>query len=185
MCSLKNNYFLCALIRIITVTTWKIKVLKKWKKCPLILSFYTSIPQMMIIWSMVPEIWSATEFFVILDYFLPFYPPPLTTQKTKILKKWKKSLEISSFKCTKNHDNMLNCSWDMVHHRCNCYFSFWAILPSPPLAPLKQPEKSKFWKNEKTSWRYHLFKISSSVPKIMIISYTVPEIWRLTELGLF
>ena len=24
---------------------------------------------------MVPEIWSATELFVILDHFLPFYPP--------------------------------------------------------------------------------------------------------------
>ena len=36
-----------------------------------------------------------TEFFVILDCFLPFYP--LTTQKIKILKKWKKHLEISSF----------------------------------------------------------------------------------------
>ena len=30
---------------------------------------------MTIIWCMVPEIWSATEFFVILEYFLLFYPP--------------------------------------------------------------------------------------------------------------
>ena len=35
------------------------------------------------------------EFFVILDRFLLFYP--LTTQKIKILKNWKKSLEILSF----------------------------------------------------------------------------------------
>ena len=31
-----------------------------------------------------------TEFFLILDNFLPFYPPSLTTQRIKILKKWKK-----------------------------------------------------------------------------------------------
>ena len=37
-----------------------------------------------------------TEFFVILDHFLPFYPP-LTAQNTKILKKLKKFLEILSF----------------------------------------------------------------------------------------
>ena len=29
---------------------------------------------MTIIQCMVPEIWNATEFFVILDHFLPFYP---------------------------------------------------------------------------------------------------------------
>ena len=42
------------------------------------------------------------NFLVILSHFLPFTPYPpnlplLTTQKTKILKKWKKHLEMSSF----------------------------------------------------------------------------------------
>ena len=37
------------------------------------------------------------NFFVILGYFLPFYPLLLTTQKTKILKKWKEHLEMRSF----------------------------------------------------------------------------------------
>ena len=36
-----------------------------------------------------------TEFFVIFDHFWPFYS--LTTQKIKILKKWKKRVEIISF----------------------------------------------------------------------------------------
>ena len=27
---------------------------------------------------------------------------------------------------TKNDDQMMYCSWDMVCDRCNCYFSFWA-----------------------------------------------------------
>ena len=41
------------------LTTWKIKLLKKRKKSLKILSFYTCIPQMMIIWCMIPEIWST------------------------------------------------------------------------------------------------------------------------------
>ena len=37
---------------------------------------------------MVSEIWKVTEFALILDHFLHFYP--LTTQEIKILKKMKK-----------------------------------------------------------------------------------------------
>ena len=52
-------------------------------------------------------------------------------------------------KCTKNHDHMLYCSWDMACDRCNCYFSFWAI---------SCPKKSKSLKNEeKNTWRHHHF----------------------------
>ena len=91
--------------------------------------------------------------FVILGYFLPFYP---LTQKIKFLKKWKKLLGILSFYpwvpqikiicmvpeissttdiifchlgpvfLTKNCDHRLYCSWDIVRDGCNCYFSFWA-----------------------------------------------------------
>ena len=42
---------------------------------------------------------------------------PLTARKIKILKKWKKFLEISSFyiyKCTKNFDQMMYGSWDKL-----------------------------------------------------------------------
>ena len=31
-------------------------------------------------------------------------------------------------KCTKSHDHMLCCSWDMAGDRCKCHFSFWAIF---------------------------------------------------------
>ena len=43
-------------------------------------------------WDIKPK---QTELFVILGYFFPF--TPLTTQKIKILKKWKKILELLSF----------------------------------------------------------------------------------------
>ena len=61
------------------------------------------------------------EFFVILDCFLLFYPPPLppfpllTTQKIKILKKWKKipGDVIILHMCTVNDNHMMYGSWDM------------------------------------------------------------------------
>ena len=74
--------------------------------------------------------------------FLPLWAifwafTPLTTQKIKTFKNWKKTtttkkkhLDISSFNTseTKNDDHMLYCSWDMAHDRCNFYFSFWTFF---------------------------------------------------------
>ena len=58
------------------LTTRKIKILKNWKKCLEILSFYTCVPQMTIIWCMVPEILSATDrFFCRFGPFFAFLPP--------------------------------------------------------------------------------------------------------------
>ena len=55
-----------------------------------------------IINDMVPEIWNAAVFFVILGHFLPFFTIfchffPTTNRKNKILKEWKKCLGTSSF----------------------------------------------------------------------------------------
>ena len=74
----------------------KIKILKKWNKRMEILSFYTYVPWMKIIWCMLLEILSVTDrFFVILDHFCPFIY--LKTWKIKMLKNWKKCLEVLSF----------------------------------------------------------------------------------------
>ena len=67
-------------------------------------------------------------FFVKLGHFLPFYPP--NSPKNQNLKKRKKNMPrdiIILHNCTKNHDHMLYCSWDMARDGCN-YFSFWAIF---------------------------------------------------------
>ena len=170
--------------------------------------------------------------FFILGYFLPFYLP--NSPKNHNLEKVKKSpgYIIILHMCTKNHDHMLHCSWDMVRDGCN-YFSFWAIFRpfSPPkalkieilqkwkncleissfyisvpkimiswctvlgiwwttdliishfgilfalLPPLK-PKISKFWKNEKNTWR---FIILHMLPQTMIRWCTVPEIWCMTH----
>ena len=83
----------------ISITTRKIKILKKWKKHLEMSSFYTFVSQAKIIWCIVPEIWIATDricatgFFVILGHFLPF---DLTNNpKNRNLEKMK-DLDISS-----------------------------------------------------------------------------------------
>ena len=59
---------------------------------------------------------------IILGHFLPFYHPnslknqnPLTAQKIKIKKKWKKMPgDIILHMFTKNYNQMMYSSWDMV-----------------------------------------------------------------------
>ena len=80
--------FLAIFCTFTLLTTWKIKILKKWEKHLQLSSFYTCLPKIRIIWCMLPEIWSVTDrFFIIFSHFLHFYA-------TKIFKKWKKLLEI-------------------------------------------------------------------------------------------
>ena len=116
-----------------------------------------------------------TEFFVIMDRFLPFYPP--MDPENQNFEKMKKAPGdiIILHKCTKNHDHMLHCSWDMVHDRCN-YFSFWAIFcPSTPLTARKMKIFKK-WKKKQ-----EILSFYTSAPKIMIIWYTVLEISCVTD----
>ena len=59
--------------------------------------FYRCVPKITIIRCNVPEIWSETD--RIFCHFGPFFAlkNPLIISKIKILKKWKKCLEILSF----------------------------------------------------------------------------------------
>ena len=72
----------------------------------------------------------------ILGYFLPYYPP--NSPKNQNFEKIKKPSGdiIILHMCTKNYDQMIYASWDIVRDRCNCYFSFWAIFCpfTPPTA---------------------------------------------------
>ena len=116
-----------------------------------------------------------TEPFFILDHFLPFYPPN-NQKKNQNFEKLKKRPGdiIILHKCTKNHGHMLYCSLDMAHNRCNLFYIFGYFLP------LYLPNNPKNQNLKK--WKKHL-EISlfyNSVPKIMIICYTVPEIWHAT-----
>ena len=91
--------------------------------------------------------------FFILGYFLLFYSPK--NENFKTMKK-KPGDIILLRKCTKNHDHMLYCSWDIVLEWCNCYFSFWAIFcpyTPPPLTARKMR------KEKKNTWRYHFTQV--------------------------
>ena len=101
------------------LTTRKIKILKKWKNHLEILSFYTCIPQMTIIWCMVPEIWSVSDrtfcYFGPLFVLLPPPPPPPSNPINQNLEKMKKIPGglIILHKCTINDSYMMYGFWDM------------------------------------------------------------------------
>ena len=95
-----------------------------------------------------------TEFFVILDYFLPFYPTNNT--KNQNFEKMRKQPGdiIILHKYIKNNDHILYCSWDMACDRSNLFFFLGYFLP---FYPLNSPKTQNFQKNEKSSRRYHHF----------------------------
>ena len=103
-----------------------------------------------------------------MGYFCPF--TTLTARKIKILKNWKKTLGdiIILLKCTKNHDHMLYCFWDMVRDGCN-YFSFWDIFCPFTTLTVRKIKILKNWKKP-----LEISSFYTSVPKIMIICCTVP-----------
>ena len=104
--------------------------------------------------------------------FLHFYPHNnLKNQNFEKMKKPAGDIIILHMH-TKNYDQMMYSFWDMVHDRCNCYFSFWAIFC--PFTPLTA-QKIKTLKKRKKSLEISSFYIC--VPKIMIRWCMVPEIW--------
>ena len=131
----------------------------------------------MITWYTVLEIWHETNVIVFsLGNFLHFYPR--NSPKNENFKKMKKTPGdiIILHNCTKNNDCKLHCSWDMAHDWCNCYFSFWAIFCLfTTITAQKIKISTKKRKNLEISSFY------TSVPKIMIICYAVPEIWHVTH----
>ena len=134
---------------------------------------------------------TTQNFFGILSHFLPFYLGHFLTffqavslKTENFFKKWKKKKTpgdiIILHNCAKNHDHRLYCSWDMAHDRYNCYFSFWAIFfPFTPLT-VQKLKNSKKWKKT-----LEISSFNTGVPKIMIICFTVPEIWHVTDVTIF
>ena len=64
----------------------------------------------------------------------------------------------------------------MAHDGGNCYFSFWATFY--PFTRYLAPKKRKLKKKKKNPLR---ISFCTSVTKIMIICYTVLEIWCVTN----
>ena len=89
-----------------------------------------------------------TKFFVILGYFLPFYPSN-NTKNQNFEKNEKNLLEILSFYTSAlNENHMMYDSWDMEHSRQN-FFSFWTIFCPFTLPPPDKPENQNFEKMKK------------------------------------
>ena len=79
-----------------------------------------------MIWFLRYKSW-RTVFWHFGPFFLPF--DPTTNLKNQNFEKMKKTPgDIILQKCSKNHDHMVYCSWDMARDRCNFSFSFWAIF---------------------------------------------------------
>ena len=113
------------------VTAKKTKISKKMKKTPgdiIILHKCTTDDNHMIYgsWDMKCV---RQNFLPFWTAFCPFTLPP-NNPKNQNFEKLKKTPGdiIILHKCTKNHDHMLYCSWDMAHDGCNSYFSSWAIF---------------------------------------------------------
>ena len=145
-------------------TIQKIKTLEKWKNYLQILSFTHVYHK----WQSY-DVWllrygaRPTELFVILDHFLSFYPspptlppPPLATQKIKILKNEKNAWRYHNF--TKLYQK--SWSYATLLLRYNVWLLFFALFP------LNNP-KNKFKKK----------KMLGDITKVMITWCTVPEIW--------
>ena len=114
------------------------------------------------------------EFFAL----LPLHPLTLLNNpKNQNFEKMKKnSRDIVLHKCTINDNHMIYDSWDI---NCNRQIFFVILGVFLPFYPPNSPKNKNFKKMKKT------LKISlfyRSAPRIMIIDYTIPEIWHVTNL---
>ena len=96
--------------------------------------------------------------------FLPIDPPNNTKNQNFENEKNPRDI-IILYLCTANDHHIMYDSWDIELDRQN-------------FTPLTN-QKTKFWKTEEKNPLEILFY--TSVPKIMIICYIVPEIWRVTD----
>ena len=99
------------------LTTQKNRHLKKLKKKHgniIILHKWQSYD----IWFLRYEAWRKFFFFVILDCFLPLYPP--NNSKSQNFEKLKKTPRdvIILHKCIIKYDHMVSCSWNMWCGKC-------------------------------------------------------------------
>ena len=151
----------------IPLTTRKIKILKKWKMYLEMSSFYRCVIKITAIWCMLSKIWSATDkIFVILSHFLPIC---LTHNlKNQNFQKMKKSDCFLRYGATDRQSFFL-----ILDH----FLPFYQPHRPTPCNPTTS-QKSKILKKWETPGGIIiLYKCT----KIMIICYTVPKIWRVTD----
>ena len=167
------------------LTTQIREVSKKWKKLMEKSSFCKIVPKNMIISYTVPEIWHLTDaiFLIILSYFLPLYP--CNSPQNENFRKMKKTpgAIIILHKCIPKI--MIICHsiseiWRVtdvnVVFRMYCCFSFLAIFYRFTRLTAWKMKISQKWKKQPEISSFY-----TSVRKIMIRGYTVPEVWHVTD----
>ena len=137
---------------------------------------------------MIPEIWSTTD--RIFSRFGPFglsygifftLLPPQQLEKWKYqqqkMKTKKKRLEISSFYTSVPKVIIIGYTVPEIWHVTDVtvIFHFGLFCPFDPPNTRKN-ENFKKWKNH-----LEISSFYTSVPKIIIMCYTVPEIWHVTH----
>ena len=90
--------------------------------------------------------------------FWPFNPYPLTTQKFKILIKWKKHLEVSSFYKSVPKSIIICYTVPVIRRMTDVIFISHFGLFFALLSPLRAQKIKIKKKNEKNAWRYHHFR---------------------------
>ena len=131
-------------------------------------------------------------YFSFLGNFLPFYPhppplpPPLTDQKIKISKKWKKRLEISSFNTSVSKIMIICFTVAEIRHVTDVIVIFHFGLFSALLTPPPSSPKNKYFKKKRKK-HPEISPFYTTVPKIMIICSTVQwcslTFWALPQSG--
>ena len=122
-------------------------------------SFSTSVSKTTIIWGMVPNIRIETDMFFCHFGPTPFYsPPPTTTRKIKILRKWKREygdvfiLHTCVLKITSYVWCMLPETWSVTDTFLSFLGIFYLFIPLTTW-------KIKILKKWKKAWRYHHFTL--------------------------
>ena len=112
--------------------------------------------------------------------FLPFYPPnkPNYQNFEKILKTPGDIIILHM--STINYNHIMYGSWDIERDRQSFFFILDNFLPSYPLKTWKIKILKKWKKNP-----LEILSFYTSVPKIRIICYTVPEIWHMMDVIIF
>ena len=139
----------------------KIKILKKWKNSSGdIIILYMHHKWQSHVWFLRYGV-QQTEFFVILDSFLTFYPPK--DQKNQNFKKEKKGAYIVILHlCTINDNYMMYGAWDM---ECGRQIFFVILDHFLPFYSTNTIQKIKIWKKLKKKILKLLFY--TSAPKII------------------
>ena len=136
---------------------------------------------MKIICCIIPETWSTTD--RIFSHFGPFFAflhlPPLNNPENQNFEKMEKITRdiIILQKCTINDNHMIYGSWDMKCTRENFFVIQGHFLSFYPPNCLKNENFKKMKKKK----HLDISSFYTSIPKIMVICYTVHEIWYVTD----